>query len=163
VVKDGKKQAVKMKRVIDVPLKPKFDRKNPPLDPETGEVLELDEGLTTKKFMLSYAVTIHKYQGSEGKLIIFYLPFGRGSSSFINRNLTYTAISRARKLVYVFGDIDGFFESLNKGPAYKHNTLAARIRDKLDEKNKYLAIENKSLVPVNKGKQSMEEFISEVD
>lgn len=163
VVKDGKKQAVKMKRVIDVPMKPQIDRKNPPLDPETGEVLELDEGLTTKKFMLSYAVTIHKYQGSQTPICIFYLPFGKGSSSFVNRNLTYTAISRAKKLVYVFGDIDGFFESLNKGPAYKHNTLAVRIRDQLDEKNKYLALEQKSLVLAKKGKQKMEEFIGEVD
>lgn len=53
---------------------------------------------------LAYALTVHKMQGSQAKVIIFALhPAGRGNS-FISRNLVYTAITRAEDLVYVVGN-----------------------------------------------------------
>lgn len=52
----------------------------------------------------SYSLTVHKSQGSEWDHVIVYLPPRRTISSFITRNLLYTAITRAKKCVYCLGD-----------------------------------------------------------
>ena len=54
--------------------------------------------------MHSYALTVHKAQGSEWDYIIVYLPKRDKTSDFITSNLLYTAITRARKGVYCLGD-----------------------------------------------------------
>lgn len=50
---------------------------------------------------LAYAITIHKSQGSEFKVII--TPAFMGSPFLMNKNLLYTAITRAKELVVVVG------------------------------------------------------------
>ena len=50
---------------------------------------------------LAYAITIHKSQGSEFKVVI--TPSFMGSPLLMNRNLLYTAITRAKELVVVVG------------------------------------------------------------
>ena len=50
---------------------------------------------------LAYAITIHKSQGSEFKVVI--TPAFMGSPFLMNRNLLYTAITRAKELVVVVG------------------------------------------------------------
>lgn len=50
---------------------------------------------------LAYAVTIHKSQGSEYPAVI--IPLHSGPPMLLNRNLLYTAITRAKKLVVVVG------------------------------------------------------------
>lgn len=50
---------------------------------------------------LGYAVTIHKSQGSEYKTVI--IPVFNGPQLLLNRNLLYTAITRARELVVLVG------------------------------------------------------------
>lgn len=50
---------------------------------------------------LAYAITIHKSQGSEFKVVI--TPAFMGSPLLMNRNLLYTAITRAKELVVVVG------------------------------------------------------------
>ena len=50
---------------------------------------------------LSYAVTIHKSQGSEYPAVI--LPLLTGPKMLFNRNLLYTAITRARSCVTILG------------------------------------------------------------
>ena len=49
----------------------------------------------------AYAITIHKSQGSEFKVII--TPAFMGSPLLMNKNLLYTAITRAKELVVVVG------------------------------------------------------------
>lgn len=51
---------------------------------------------------LAYAITVHKSQGSEYPAVI--LPLLSGPSGLFNRNLLYTAITRARKCVVILGD-----------------------------------------------------------
>ncbi len=51
---------------------------------------------------LSYAVTIHKAQGSEYPAVV--IPLLRGPRMLMNRNLLYTAITRARRIVVLIGD-----------------------------------------------------------
>ncbi len=50
---------------------------------------------------LAYAVTIHKSQGSEYPAIV--LPLLSGPSMLMNRNLLYTAVTRAKKCVTIVG------------------------------------------------------------
>lgn len=53
---------------------------------------------------LAYAITVHKSQGSEYAAVL--LPLLSGPSSLFNRNLLYTAITRARGTVVILGDRD---------------------------------------------------------
>lgn len=57
----------------------------------------------------SYAVTIHKSQGSEYPAVV--IPLLTGPRMLMNRNLLYTAITRARKCVTVVGDA-GIFDQM---------------------------------------------------
>jgi len=54
------------------------------------------------QLVLSYAITIHKSQGSEFDACI--IPLVSGSYTILTRNLLYTAITRAKKLVVIVGD-----------------------------------------------------------
>lgn len=54
-----------------------------------------------KQLMLSYAITIHKSQGSEFDVVI--MPIIPGASSILTRNLLYTAVTRAKKMVVLVG------------------------------------------------------------
>lgn len=60
----------------------------------------------TAEFMeqleLAYAVTVHKSQGSEYDAVI--MPVLLGAKSLFNRNLFYTAVTRAKKLMILIGD-----------------------------------------------------------
>ncbi len=51
---------------------------------------------------LSYAITIHKSQGSEFDVVI--IPSIAGPSLILNRNLIYTAVTRAKKMVVIVGE-----------------------------------------------------------
>ncbi|MBR6773260.1 MAG: AAA family ATPase, partial [Clostridia bacterium] len=57
--------------------------------------VELDE------LTLAYAVTVHKSQGSEFDAVI--IPLAAGSPQIMTRNLLYTAITRAKKMVIIVG------------------------------------------------------------
>lgn len=52
----------------------------------------------------SYAITVHKSQGSEFDVVI--LPIVRSAPMLLTRNLLYTAITRAKKLIIVVGSRD---------------------------------------------------------
>ena len=51
---------------------------------------------------LAYAITIHKSQGSEYPAVV--IPLLNGPKMLMNRNLLYTAVTRARKCVTLVGD-----------------------------------------------------------
>lgn len=77
---------------------------------------------------LSYAVTIHKAQGSEYPAVI--LPLLSGPKMLFNRNLLYTAITRARSCVTILGSsntVRSMIENVSENRRY--TALAARIRE----------------------------------
>lgn len=51
---------------------------------------------------LAYAITIHKSQGSEFDVVI--IPAIAGPSMILTRNLIYTAVTRAKKMVVIVGE-----------------------------------------------------------
>lgn len=77
---------------------------------------------------LSYAVTIHKAQGSEYPAVI--LPLLSGPKMLFNRNLLYTAITRARSCVTILGSSNTVRSMIeNVGENRRYTALAERIRE----------------------------------
>ena len=78
--------------------------------------VEFEEGKTVEypfkqldELELAYAITVHKSQGSEYPAVV--MPILSGPRMLMNRNLLYTAVTRAKKCVTVVGD-DQFFQSM---------------------------------------------------
>lgn len=75
---------------------------------------------------LAYAVTIHKSQGSEYPAVI--LPLLHGPHMLMNRNLLYTAITRAKSLVVIIGDDAVIREMVdNHSEEQRYTTLRQRL------------------------------------
>ena len=77
---------------------------------------------------LCYAITIHKSQGSEYPAVI--MPLLSGPKMLFNRNLLYTAITRARNCVTILGSsaaVRGMIDNVSENRRY--TALAARIRE----------------------------------
>lgn len=99
---------------------------------ETVEV-EYDEGRKVKygfdmvdELELAYAITVHKSQGSEYPAVIFL--FCRGLKLLYNRNLLYTAVTRAKKCLTIIGSDTTFQEMIrNKSEQERYTSLAERI------------------------------------
>ncbi|MBQ7175194.1 MAG: Flp pilus assembly complex ATPase component TadA [Lachnospiraceae bacterium] len=78
---------------------------------------------------LAYAVTVHKSQGSEYPAVI--MPMYRGPHLLMNRNLLYTAVTRARKCVCMVG-LPQVFEEMerNESENKRYSGLRDRIRER---------------------------------
>lgn len=79
---------------------------------------------------LAYAITIHKAQGSEYPAVV--IPLLQGPRQLYNRNLLYTAVTRAKKCVTLVGSDTVFQEMIRNTQEQDRNTsLAERIRELL--------------------------------
>ena len=77
---------------------------------------------------LAYAITIHKAQGSEYPAVV--IPLLQGPRMLMNRNLLYTAVTRARKCVTLVGDEKTFYEmENNKMEQSRYTALDVRIKE----------------------------------
>lgn len=77
---------------------------------------------------LAYAITIHKSQGSEYPAVV--LPLLSGPRMLLNRNLLYTAVTRARKCVTIVGSPETFGQMIeNSREQERYSTLDCRIRE----------------------------------
>ncbi len=89
------------------------------IDSFTKSVLvEFDEGRLVEypfekldELELAYAVTIHKSQGSEYPAVV--IPILSGPAALYNRNLIYTAVTRAKKCVSIVGDEKTFYSMID--------------------------------------------------
>lgn len=77
---------------------------------------------------LAYAITIHKSQGSEYPAVI--IPLLTGPRMLMNRNLLYTAVTRARKCVTLVGDEKAFY---NMEANVNEQRRYSGLRDRLEE------------------------------
>lgn len=89
--------------------------------------------LTTESIVLSWAMTVHACQGSEYIYVIFILPDHPQNEKpgFINRNLIYTALSRARRVCYTLGDVFNICNAVGRGLPYRSEHLFDRLRELL--------------------------------
>ncbi|MBQ2283701.1 MAG: ATP-dependent RecD-like DNA helicase [Agathobacter sp.] len=77
---------------------------------------------------LAYAVTIHKSQGSEYPAVV--IPLLSGPRMLLNRNLLYTAVTRAKKCVTIVGDDKTFNEMIqNNSQQRRYSGLESRLRE----------------------------------
>ena len=75
---------------------------------------------------LNYAITVHKSQGSEYPAVI--IPLLQGPRLLYNRNLLYTAVTRAKKCLTIVGSEQVFQEMIrNKSEQNRYTSLAERI------------------------------------
>ena len=80
------------------------------IDFQTGEmVVAFEDGrrciyprTEASQLSLAYAITIHKSQGSEFDIVI--IPAIAGPSMILTRNLIYTAVTRAKRMVVIVGE-----------------------------------------------------------
>ena len=76
---------------------------------------------------LAYAITIHKSQGSEYPAVV--IPLLNGPQMLMNRNLLYTAVTRAKKCVTLVGDENTFVSMIQNTRQQKRYTgLGEEIR-----------------------------------
>ena len=81
---------------------------------------------------LAYAVTIHKSQGSEYPAVV--IPLLTGPRMLMNRNLLYTAVTRAKKCVTIVGN-DTTFEQMiaNNSQLKRYSGLRDRLVEDANE------------------------------
>ncbi|MFT8360635.1 MAG: ATP-dependent RecD-like DNA helicase [Liquorilactobacillus satsumensis] len=83
------------------------------------------------KLKLAYCMSIHKAQGSEFKLVI--LPLVHQYMRMLNRNLLYTAITRAKDFLILLGELPAYQASVAQIAVDRETTLLARIREVFDQ------------------------------
>lgn len=77
---------------------------------------------------LAYAITIHKAQGSEYPAVV--IPVFPGPKMLLNRNLLYTAVTRARRCVTLVGNEETFAEMIrNEKQQNRYSSLDRRLRE----------------------------------
>ncbi|MFD1319383.1 SF1B family DNA helicase RecD2 [Loigolactobacillus zhaoyuanensis] len=77
------------------------------------------------KITLAFCTSIHKAQGSEFKMVI--LPMVHQYQRMLQRNLLYTAVTRAEKLLILIGEKQAFIDSVDHESINRKTTLMQRI------------------------------------
>jgi exodeoxyribonuclease V alpha subunit len=81
------------------------------------------------QLVLAYACTIHKAQGSEYEGVVL-IPIVRQHWMMLQRNLLYTAISRARKRVVLIGQEAAIRRAVtNAGSRRRYSRLEERVKE----------------------------------
>ncbi len=100
--------------------------------------IEFDEGRNVEytfsqleELELAYAITIHKSQGSEYPAVI--MPLLTGPRMLFNRNLLYTAVTRAKDCVVIVGS-DNTVQMMidNESEQHRYSSLSDRIKELQD-------------------------------
>lgn len=86
---------------------------------DEGKLVEYT-GATLEELELAYAITIHKSQGSEYPAVI--IPLLNAPKPLLNRNLLYTAVTRARKCVTIVGSENSVNEMIQNESEMKRNS-----------------------------------------
>ncbi len=90
---------------------------------EENDVLYKREDLD--EINLAYAVSIHKSQGSEYKIVM--MPMVRAYMHMLKKELLYTAITRAKEYLIIFGDMQLLTYAANSRSEKRQTTLAMRL------------------------------------
>jgi ATP-dependent exoDNAse (exonuclease V) alpha subunit len=116
---------------------------------EDYEVFTLESAAQVNEMLFSYAITVHKSQGSEWRRVILMLHASH--AQMCSRELVYTAITRAAKELYIICEPDrgmksGTLSKAAKSPRLKGNTLAeklASLKEKFDQEANEMQESNK--------------------
>lgn len=97
-------------------------------DEEKGELL-------SEHIQISFAISVHKSQGSEVEYINLYIPtrYGNGNgkmtmnATFLNINLLYTGITRTKKACWIVGDENALMQATTRAQPRRYENLSARL------------------------------------
>ncbi len=114
------------------------------IDFQTGEtIVEFEDGRVCTyartdigELSLAYAITIHKSQGSEFDVVV--IPVIAGTSMILTRNLIYTAVTRAKKMVVLVGEKKNLRRMVANSYTVKRFTLLKKLLIEQNEKIKEL-------------------------
>lgn len=97
--------------------------------------LLLDEGRTVElgrevldTIELAFVMTVHSAQGSEYSCVLFAV--GNGASNFLNRSVFYTAISRTKRELQMFGSSDHFSSIARRSANPRFSALANKVQER---------------------------------
>lgn len=96
-------------------------------------VIEFDQNEVTysrnewQRLTLAYSISIHKSQGSQFEMVI--LPMVSQYSRMLQRNLLYTAITRAKSKLVLIGDPQSFAQAIKNEAVNRQTTLLMRLED----------------------------------
>ena len=110
------------------------------INKQTGEITVIFEGdkictynrTDISQLSLAYAITIHKSQGSEFDAVV--IPAIPGPNIIFNRNLIYTAITRAKKLVVLVGEKRHLWQMVRNKFTLKRHTLLCHFLKQSSQK-----------------------------
>lgn len=107
------------------------------------------------QIQLAYAISIHKSQGSQFKMVL--MPVVRQFSRMLQRNLVYTAITRADDKLVLLGEAQAMALAVHNVGTNRQTTLLNRLREKWQltkpekpaavAKDDSLAVADKEMVP----------------
>ncbi|MBT1278930.1 ATP-dependent RecD-like DNA helicase [Thermoanaerobacter sp. CM-CNRG TB177] len=96
-----------------------------------GRIVDLVEE-ELKEIIPAYAITIHKSQGSEYDTVIVVIAMNH--YIMLKRNLLYTAVTRARNIVKIFGDMQALKIAINTIDSSKRYTaLKERLKEQKEQ------------------------------
>jgi len=147
--KEEKKVGGMVFREGDKVMQTKNNYKKEVFNGDTGKIVEIDneegvvyvkypdgegervveyEGYEAEELVLAYAISVHKSQGSEYPVVV--MPVSTQHYLMLQRNLLYTAITRAKELVVLVGTRKALAIAVNNNkPAKRYTLLARRIRE----------------------------------
>ena len=102
---------------------------------EDGRVANYMQG-DLVNLILAYAVTIHKSQGSEFDVVV--IPLVSGPPTILNKNLLYTAVTRAKKVVVLVGGKKCLAIMVKNHETAERNTMLAEFLSEEEEKYRIL-------------------------
>ena len=103
------------------------------INPDNGEVfVTFEDGrragytlVELEDLVHSYAITVHKSQGSEFKVVI--IPIVSGNPMLYTKNLLYTAVTRAKMMVVLIGKSGNIFHMVKNQSVATRNTLLKKF------------------------------------
>ncbi len=114
------------------------------IDYQTGEVVVMFEDgrrclyprTEVSQLSLAYAITIHKSQGSEFDVVI--IPSIGGPNMILTRNLIYTGVTRAKKMVVLVGQQQSLKRMVSNNYTVQRFTLLKKLLIEADKKIRLL-------------------------
>lgn len=95
--------------------------------PSTTVIFKLQDEEDMSKIAHSYVMTVHKAQGSEWPVVIFFLE-ARPHNTFLNQRLFYTGITRAKEALFCVGSEVDLASSCQKEAPKVFDNMFLRLR-----------------------------------
>jgi len=96
--------------------------------------VEIPKVDAVKMLKLAYAVTVHRCQGEEFETVV--LPLVRSQGRMLQRNLFYTALTRARKRAWILGDPDAVERAVANDKVVQRNTQLRNLIRVIEQSNR---------------------------